>query len=216
MPDDTRYTAVIESLKATASELQARPPEDMTYDWADRMAEALAAAGLLADPDMRRVTAEMAAGLNAIAEMVGLSPEAGEPELIVNRVRDRLAAPAPLTDDQQWQWRASMIADLSGLDYVTGDDSPIDRAYFEAIADGLLKAGWRFRCASSAVSADDVAAAVERVGYAMYLADYAVGAKGRGSRAFGVEEYRRDVAGVRTDYDRRARAAFPALRGEQK
>jgi hypothetical protein len=57
-----------------------------------------AAVGLLAapDPDRRRITAEMAAGLAMIAEMVGLSRETDEPEVIVNRVRERLAAPAQL------------------------------------------------------------------------------------------------------------------------
>lgn len=61
-------------------------------------ARALAAAGLLAtpaDPDMRRITAEMAAGLADIAELVGLNRETDEPEVLVNRVRERLAAPAP-------------------------------------------------------------------------------------------------------------------------
>jgi hypothetical protein len=50
MPDDSRYAAVVDSLKATASELHARPPEEMNQDWADRMADGLAAAGLLAAP----------------------------------------------------------------------------------------------------------------------------------------------------------------------
>ena len=39
---------VAASLHETASELQARPPENLNRDWADRMAEALATAGLLA------------------------------------------------------------------------------------------------------------------------------------------------------------------------
>lgn len=113
MAKDAQRAAVVGSLKATASELHARAHEDMNDDWADRMAEALAAAGLL-------------------------------------------ATPAPLTDDQHWQWRASMIADLSGMDEVWDDvigDLPDARAYFEAIADGLLKAGWRFGCASPAAPA---------------------------------------------------------------
>lgn len=118
------HDQVVESLKATASELEGQPPEEMNRDWADRMAAGLAAAGLL-------------------------------------------AAPALLTDDQQWQWRASMIADLSGLDYVTDDDSPDSRAYFEAIADGLLKAGWRFGGVSPAVPADDEAA-IERMTEAIW------------------------------------------------
>lgn len=50
MTGDTQHAAVVESLKATASELQARAHEDMNDDWADRMAEALAAADLLAAP----------------------------------------------------------------------------------------------------------------------------------------------------------------------
>jgi hypothetical protein len=110
---DTRHTAVVASLKATASELHARPwPENGNEDWADLMAANLAAAGLLAAPaqlqansqqtpkleqtdlDMRRITAEMATGLAEIAELVGLDRETDEPELVVNRVRERLVAPA--------------------------------------------------------------------------------------------------------------------------
>ncbi len=53
--------------------------------------------------------------------------------------------PDDLTDDQRWQWRASLIADLTGMDDAWFEfDSPTDRAYLEMIADGLLEVGWRF------------------------------------------------------------------------
>lgn len=55
MPDDTQHAAVVESLKTTASELQARAHEDMNDDWADRMADGLAAAGLLAAPQQPEI-----------------------------------------------------------------------------------------------------------------------------------------------------------------
>jgi hypothetical protein len=58
MPDDTGLAAVVESLQATASELQARPHEDLNHDWADRMAAALAAAGLLAAPAPEEATTD--------------------------------------------------------------------------------------------------------------------------------------------------------------
>src|SRR3979490_700006 len=83
-----------------------------------------------------------------------------------------LAAPAPLTDDQHWQWRASMIADLFGMNDVRDDligDLPDARAYFEAIADGLLKVGWRFGGAFPAAPADDEAT-VERMAKGKHLA----------------------------------------------
>lgn len=47
-PRDSVHAAAVASLKETASELQARPPENMNRDWADRMVEGLAQAGLLA------------------------------------------------------------------------------------------------------------------------------------------------------------------------
>ncbi len=51
----------------------------------------------------------------------------------------------PLTEDQRWQWRASLIADLTGMDDAWFEfDSSTDRAYLEMIADGLLEVGWRF------------------------------------------------------------------------
>lgn len=45
------------------------------------------------DPDMRRITAEMAAGLAEIAELVGLPRDCDEPEVIAGCVRERLANP---------------------------------------------------------------------------------------------------------------------------
>lgn len=45
------------------------------------------------DPDMRRIVAEMAAGLAEIAELVGLPRDCDEPEIIANCVRERLAPP---------------------------------------------------------------------------------------------------------------------------
>jgi hypothetical protein len=43
-------TAAIESLKATAAMLKARPPEEMNADWADCMVDGLAVVGLLRAP----------------------------------------------------------------------------------------------------------------------------------------------------------------------
>lgn len=50
----------------------------------------------LTDPDMRRIVAEMAAGLAEIAELVGLPRDCDEPEIIVNCVKERLATPPKL------------------------------------------------------------------------------------------------------------------------
>lgn len=45
--DREAHTAVVESLKETASELHSRPPEEMNADWADRMADDLIRRGLV-------------------------------------------------------------------------------------------------------------------------------------------------------------------------
>jgi hypothetical protein len=56
MADDTRRTAVVASLKATANVLHARPLSERNDDWADLMAANLAAAGLLAAPQVPNET----------------------------------------------------------------------------------------------------------------------------------------------------------------
>lgn len=111
-----------------------------------------------------------------------------------------------------------LVADENGCIYEATDDP--DEWRHAAHGDGALagapiSTGHLLACGvTEALPAEDEAD-IERAGYAMYLVDYATGPASRGSKAFGIEDYRRNVVGLRTDYDRRARAALAALKAGQ-
>lgn len=67
----------------------------------DAVLRALDAAGLLAPPDRdaRQIIEVLVEVLATIAEMVGLPRDTDEPEVIVHRLRQQLAAPVPADDE---------------------------------------------------------------------------------------------------------------------
>jgi hypothetical protein len=190
---DALHTAVVASLKTTASELHARPPEEMNRDWADRMADGLAAAGLLAahaDSDSHRVTAELAAGMQGITRLVGLDPESGEIGPTVERVAALVTAGLPAKRCPRCD---------------SPDPAKHPAVQFEGEV-SICPDQWH----SPAAPADDEAV-VERVAKAIYASDRA-----EGDTPFTLdwEDFESDSKPHERYYNR-ARAALAALRGEQ-
>lgn len=131
MADDTRHAAVVESLKATASELHARPPEEMNQDWADRMAEALGAAGLLAastklPDDVAEALAEVQRSHDFDCGSAPYQPEvlhfARAAERLAEYIQRRPAAPA---DDEATIERMARASWYASDGFITGLPWPV-------------------------------------------------------------------------------------------
>lgn len=142
-------SAVVESLKATASELQARPHEDMNHDWADRMAANLAAAGLLAAPagDRLRLAYQSACG----------------------RAKGMREAATWIRDERD-QCEAALADVACLLDRLDDSSQDYDTDMIRALLPRHVMASNRTPIASPVAPADDEATTVERMAAAAWSA----------------------------------------------